>query len=83
MENSFSEKNYTEKLIKLKNTSINYEKPNIEINEEIKNHFDDNFVNILNLQSLHKFQPYEDKIYAEILNKNNKINLYFIESEIK
>tara|TARA_B100000212_G_scaffold332273_1_gene300367 strand:+ start:1869 stop:3662 length:1794 start_codon:yes stop_codon:yes gene_type:complete len=83
MENSLSEKNYTEKLIKLKNISINYEKPNIEINEEIKNRFDDNFVNILNLQSLHKFQPHEDKIYAEILNKNKKINLYFIESEIK
>ena len=56
MENSFSEKNYTEKLIKLKNISINYKKPNIKINKEIKNYFDDNFVNILNLQSLHKFQ---------------------------
>ena len=72
MENNLSEKNYTEKLIKLKNISINYEKPNIKIHEEIKNRFDDNFVNILNLQSLHKFQPYEDKIYAEILNKNKK-----------
>ena len=60
MENSFSEKNYTEKLIKLKNISINYEKPNIEINEEIKNYFDDNFVNILNLP-IHKFQPHSIK----------------------
>ena len=35
------------------------------------------------MQSLHKFQPYEDKIYAEILNKNSKIILYFVESGIK
>ena len=83
MENSFSEKKYTEKLIKLKNISINYEKPNIKIDNKIKNYFDDNFINILNLQSLHKFQPYEDKVYAEILNKNSKIILYFIESGIK
>ena len=83
MENSFSEKKYTEKLIKLKNISINYEKPNIKIDNKIKNYFDDNYINILNLQSLHKFQPYEDKVYAEILNKNSKIILYFVESGIK
>tara|TARA_B100000963_G_scaffold360931_1_gene393928 strand:- start:686 stop:2479 length:1794 start_codon:yes stop_codon:yes gene_type:complete len=82
MENNFSEKKYTEKLIKLKNISINYEKPNIKIDKKIKNFFDDNYINILNLQSLHKFQPYEDKVYAEILNKNNKINMFFIESEL-
>ena len=82
MENSFSEKKYTEKLIKLKNISINYNKPNIKIDQKIKNLFDDNYINILNLQSLHKFQPHEDKIYAEILNRNSKINIFFIESEL-
>ena len=82
MENKFSEKKYTEKLIKLSNLSIYYEEPKIKINQSIKKYFDDSLTNILNLQSLFKFQPYEDKIYAEILNRNKNINLYFIDSDI-
>jgi protein O-GlcNAc transferase len=82
MENKFSEKKYTEKLIKLSNLSIYYEEPKIKINQSIKKYFDDSLINILNLQSLFKFQPYEDKIYAEILNRNKNINLHFIDSDI-
>lgn len=82
MENKFSEKKYIEKLIKLSNLSIYYEEPKIKINQSIKKYFDDSLINILNLQSLFKFQPHEDKIYAEILNRNKNINLHFIDSDI-
>ncbi len=83
MENKISEKKYTEQLIKLKNISIFYEKPNIKKNITINKLFDNDYINILNVQSLFKFQPYEDGIFAEIINNNDKVKLYFLDSGIK
>lgn len=81
MENDSSQKQYIEKLIKLKNLSVYYEYPKFKEDASTKIFFDDKYSSIGMLQSLHKIQPFEDKIYAEIINSNKNVKIYFLESE--
>ena len=82
MENDSSQKQYIEKLIKLKNLSVYYEYPKFKEDASTKIFFDDKYLSIGMLQSLFKIQPFEDKIYAEIINSNKNVKIYFLESEI-
>lgn len=82
MENTSSQKQYIEKLIKLKNLSVYYEYPKFKPDSSVKDLFDSSYLSIGMLQSLFKIQPHEDKIYAEIINSNKNVKIYFLESEI-
>lgn len=79
MENLDSQDQYSEKLIKLKNLSIYYDKPLIsKININNKKLFNKNFTQISLLQSSFKITPKEDFLYAKILSDNKNIELNFL-----
>jgi len=84
MENLDSQDQYSEKLIKLKNLSIYYEKPHFpKINLDRKKLFNKSFTQVSILQSSFKITPGEDFFYAKILSDNKNIELNFLSSKNK
>jgi len=81
METDNSEKNYSEKLVKIPALGINYENPiKIDIHDSIIKKKNDEII-FLNLQSNYKLLPQHDHIYFEILRKNPKCKFWFIGSK--
>ena len=81
LENKFTQKKYSEKLIKLSNLSVFYENidlTKIKINNSVIKKSRD--INIGILQSLFKILPSEDEIFLRILDKYKNTNLYFLSS---
>ena len=81
LENSLTEKNYSEKLIKLNNLSVCYNdipQDDIEKNNYVEKKEDE--INIGILQSMFKILPDEDEVFVNILNNFKKTNLYFLSS---
>ena len=81
LENSLTEKNYSEKLIKLNNLSVCYNdipQDDIEKNNYVEKK--EGEINIGILQSMFKILPDEDEIFVNILNNFKKTKLYFLSS---
>ena len=79
MEKNDSQKNYSEKLIKLPNIAIDFDLPNLSKIQTSKNIKKTNKIIFLNLQSLFKLLPSNDHIYFDIIKKINNCQFWFIE----
>jgi len=79
MEKNDSQKNYSEKLIKLPNIAIDFDLPNLSKVQKLKNIKKTNKIIFLNLQSLFKLLPSDDHIYFDIIKKINNCQFWFIE----
>ena len=69
MEENYSQKHYTEKLINLPGIGIDYNHPDISTIKKTNIFNKSNKINFLNLQSLFKLLPQDDHIYIDILRK--------------
>jgi predicted O-linked N-acetylglucosamine transferase (SPINDLY family) len=79
MEKNDSQKNYSEKLIKLPNIAIDFDLPNLSTTQTSKNIKKTNKIIFLNLQSLFKLLPSHDHIYFDIIKKINNCQFWFVE----
>jgi len=79
MEKNDSQKNYSEKLIKLPNLAIDFDLPNLSTTQTSKNIKKTNKIIFLNLQSLFKLLPSHDHIYFDIIKKINNCQFWFVE----
>ena len=78
MEKNDSQKNYSEKLVKLPNIAINFDMPNLSKIQTSNNITKTNKIIFLNLQSLFKLLPSDDHIYFDIIKQINKCQFWFI-----
>ena len=81
MENQDSQKNYSEKLIKLPNLGINYDFPNLSKIKKPTIPKKLGSTIFLNLQSLFKLLPQDDHIYIDIIKKYPNCHFWFIEDK--
>ena len=81
MEEKYSQKHYTEKLINLPGIGVDYNHPDISTIKKPKILNKSNKIIFLNLQSLFKLLPQDDHIYIDILKKQPKSCFWFMEGE--
>jgi len=81
MESQNSQKHYSEKLISLPGIGINYDSPNLSIIKKPNILNKSNATIFLNLQSLFKLLPQDDRIYLDILKKHSNCCFWFLQGE--
>ena len=83
METDFSQKYYSEKLVKLPAMGVDYDSPEKIISDDISYDKNQDQIIFLSLQSNFKLLPQHDHLYFEIIRENPKCKFWFIGTKNK